>query len=382
MENSIFIASKNFEKPYTFILTKITIYSFEEFLYHIFHFPKSFYDFDEEVFKNFIRDEISLIDSEVVSIATSNDISFNKITDIILKYSHMFDSNELSKFQERIVTYSEKNEKEFLKDIGSDLLKNGEYIKAKDVYETLLEKSLDCDVLNNYSYACIKMDFLKEAESSLLKACDLYKDNRVYYNYIKLLLQKDNIDKAIIMSEKLDNDENYYYKLFLQGIIKMKQGEFITACTLFEDSLEIKCFDESLKHFIKLLIKTNKRDKALSIIDRYINKEDINYYRYKADVFKSNGQIYEAIATLEEGLGFIEDEQQKVYSLVLISRLYRENYDFKKATKTIRSALVIKQSSTNSKLLLELALINKGNGNLGSYKDTLDKLLESYKGAY
>ncbi len=379
MKSNIFIATKNFEKSYTFILTKITVYSFEEFLYHIFHYPKSFYDFDSAIFKSFVRENIINIDDEIVTIVEKNSSPFDKMIDIVLKYSHLYNSNELTDFQSDILEYSRKEDIELLKEIGQDLLKNGEYFKAKELYKSIVDEYIDCSIFNNYSYACIKTGFIDEAKIYLNKACNIFQNEKVFYNYIKLLLQEKDIEKSLEVIELLTSPNVKSFKNFLTALVQVKQGEYSEALKLFEEAIEEEYTDQYMEHYIKLLMKTNKQSLALEKIEKYITFKDLKYYKFKALVYKSDGQIVEAIKSLEEGLKTSESIDNSIEVYTLISKFYRENYDFKKATQYIRMALRMKNSSKNYHLLYELALINKSNGNMNSYKDAMDKLIDIYK---
>ncbi len=382
MKNNIFKVYKNFDKTYTFILTKITVYSFEEFLYHIFHYPKSFYDFNSIVFKSFIRENLLNIDEEIVNIVEKSGNPFDKMINIILKYSHLYDSKDLINFQERISDYSKKNQVELQKEVGEDLLENGEYLKAKELYQKLLDTNTDSAILNNYGYACVKIGFIPEAEFYFEKACKISNNKKIFYNYVKLLLQQKKTEKAMEVIEFLDDSKSFGYKTFLSGLIYLKNGDFTKALELFEQSLNIEYTEECMTQYVDLIIKVNKIDFAHQVVDKYLSKTDFKFYEYKAKIYKENGQIYDAIKTLKEVYKIANDEKTKIEILTFKSKLYRENYDFKNATKTIQKALSIKNSNTNSKLLLELALINKSNGNMTSYKDTVNKLITNYKQSY
>ncbi len=174
-------------KPYKFEATNISVYSFEQALYHCYHYWKESWDevFIKDNFNIWVRDELNLsyIASEIKKMKSIRSLPDRIIA--FLSIIYYFDQDELDKLKKEIKDWQTQSQSEKLKEKGDSLIAIGSFEKAIIAYNAVLTyDKKNYVVMNNIGVGYMNLEKYEKAEEWFFKAFDICNDNTERSLYI------------------------------------------------------------------------------------------------------------------------------------------------------------------------------------------------------
>lgn len=366
--------------PYIFKTTGIKVFSYEEAMYHCYHYwSESLYDFAENDIVEWIKAELKI------------ELSYKeKISESFLEFlfsSAYFDEEEISALKDKLLAWENRDQFERLKEKADELYLRGSFRRAVKAYKDAIEVASRSEwiIFNNIGLSLLKLEEYNEACDYFEKAYSISNKNEtILFNYIEALIFKKDYSRAKEELLKVNEDHRSYYFL---GEIEMKQLNLKEAVQYFERSLKLnKDLDVTLK-LCDILINQRKYDKVLSILnDLDIDSPEVLIMKSK--VYAASGNYGAAIRNTES----ILIKYPKRYDLwAVIARYHRLAYDLEKAEAAIENAIrenragYTKSDSLcvyDENILFEYAKIKKAQGKIKDYQESLREILNSFKKTY
>ena len=218
------LTQEDVKNPYKFSITGISVFSFEEALYHTFnYFKESVDDFLSEEFIIWVKNELKLVDISF-KIAEIKKLE-SKVLQIanFLSLADYFDLEEIRLLSIEVYKWENQDKWKKLKDIADNFMKKKEYLKAYNYYKDALLLDKNIFILNNIAASLMHLGFFKEAVVYLTKALEIDKDNPdVLYNLEQALAYLNDNDYNItvlnsdfqnVKSKRIEGKHREYSKL-------------------------------------------------------------------------------------------------------------------------------------------------------------------------
>ncbi|NLL70062.1 MAG: tetratricopeptide repeat protein [Epulopiscium sp.] len=360
--------------PYRFEMTDKTIYSLEELYYHCYHYWKeSLDDFLMGKIEEWIKEELHLpsIANQMAKIKEQGENQITKQYIEFLSLIEYFSDEELYVLSKEIFRWEHKHEWERAKDKGDLYIHKREYQKAIEYYQKALQYTEDVTVLNNVGIAYMEMGQYEKARQYLFAAYGKNSKNaKILLNLSQLAVQEKEYEKAEDYLKKAlavhESGQGWCY----YGRLKEKMGQEEEAFEAYQRSIT---FPDSQDGYIALARwYQSKRDpdKALDILEQMPSKYHWDYYIEKAKILEMQHKEKEGIALLQKAFHTFTPHPQ---GFVHLSRFYRITHQMDQANKIIQQALQFYPD--NKEIQLEWARVQKREGKIKNYQDTLKNIL-------
>lgn len=209
MNNIIVCKSKTADNPYTFLNTRISVYSYEELCYYIFNNMVLISEDDmAERLVTWIRDEIEMPGlSDKVNALIEKKAFAQDIMVEILTHGNYYSSEEVKNFMEECQRLRNMNPQEISKKKADGYLRYRHYIKAGAIYDDIIaykESRGENDeflgnIYHNKAVALAGNLQLKEAKDCFIRAFSLNNNNESLIEYFCVLAV--SVDTATLQKE-------------------------------------------------------------------------------------------------------------------------------------------------------------------------------------
>jgi len=366
-------------KPYRFEATNILVYSFEQALYHCYHYWKESWDeiFIKDNFIIWVRDElkISFVAAEIKKLRNVRSMQDKIISFLSIVY--YFDDDELDELRSEIQDWQNRSQSEKLKEKGDSLIAVGSFEKAIVAYEAvLIYDKKNYVVMNNIGVAYMKLEKYDKAEKWFFKAFELCDSDNVklILNIVEALIYNNNLDEAerfVNIAEcHYDGSEIFYFK----GEIEFAKGNFEKAVYFYKRAI-VKSDSLAIFRLADVYEKQGKFDTAIKILDMF--EDSISVLVKKSTVFCNALDYSSAVKCIEKALRI---DNSSVELWTYLAKYHRLNNDFIKAEGAVCTAL--RYSGNDLAANLEMARIKRLQGKIKEYKITIGKIFKNLKTEY
>ncbi|MCL2398392.1 MAG: tetratricopeptide repeat protein [Defluviitaleaceae bacterium] len=372
--------------PYRFTATGIQVYTFEEALYHVYHYWKqSVDDITASNLISWVSDTLGLavLASKLKEIAKIEIFSERMLTFLgVIEY---FEKSELAALKPQLERWEKRLEWETYKERADDMVKRGEPDKAIPLYHRALHFDKNIPVLNNLSVAYMQMEAYKEACIFLEQALEMEKCNwELILHYAEALLHNNRITegaKAIELAAEVSPEAAKGDILYLRGELSLRKGKHDDAISYFEQAIALYPQDQYVFRLSDVYVGRRQFEKALDVLNHFIpdpvKERNISCLMKEAELHSLAGNLFGAIQTIKRAQKIKPDY---VELWVRLARYLRLDYNLPKAEEAIDKALSL--DSSNERARLESARIKKGTGHTKSYQQLLKGILAEFKGRY
>jgi tetratricopeptide (TPR) repeat protein len=367
--------------PYTFKITNIKVYSFEEAVYHTYHYWKqSIDDFDSDEFITWIYEELNLYHvykkvKEIKKIGHFNDriIKFLTLTDYL-------NDNEIEAIAIDIKKWNKRLEWEKLKERADYLITNNEYRSAIEVYKKALGYGENTSILNNIGVSFMYIEDYKQAEMYFKKALTLASENNnmeIIYNLAEANIHNLNFKSADKLIEilKIKGEYNDFLS-YLCGELEFKKGNIRESIVHYQEAYNIEKDLFYLYCLCEVYMNLRQFSKATHLLES-VDLKDKNVYIRLSEVYRAAGDKVSAIKCIKEA---IKNYDADCSLMLVLARYYREDYNLKESLEAITIAIKFDPIDKNAKL--ELAKIKKAMGSIKDYQQILKDILKEMKDEY
>jgi len=359
---------------FTFKSTGVRVYSFEEALYHVYHFWRESLD-------DFLCDEIITWVSELgLSFIASKmkELTKEKHLQILdfLGLVDYFSAQELDTLKQTLQKWELRNEWEKLKERADFLVSRGEPIKALPLYKRALKYEENAALLNNIAIACMQLSAPKVAVSYLARAKTIEPDNQdILLHYVEAAILNHQYENAEAVLLTLPDSADV---LFLRGLMAFEQKNYVKALSFYEKAAEAnpKLPYYKYKAADVLGLRLRQFDKALQTLQT-IDVKDAPYYVKEAEIHSAAGDVPASLKCMRKAT---EAGENSATLWAKLAEYYRKDYDWRRAEKAITHAVTL--APDNDLVRLERARIKKGLGRTRDYQTELADLLKSFKTRY
>lgn len=365
--------------PYKFQMTNISVYSFEEALYHCYHYWKqSIDDIVSEDFCDWIGEglKLSFLASRIREISRIQNLTIRFVS--FLTLTDYFDRQQLDSLSVQISEWEQRLEWEKLKERGDYLMRRGEPEAALGFYIKALNLGENIGLLNNASIALMQLECFDEAIVYLRKAHGLDKaDISVIENLAEAYIYNLDFDNAILMlniAEKMNPKSASV--CYLQGEMFFETGNYDAAIECFNTAIDIENTDHYVYRLADAYVRQRQYDAALSALERTVLK-DKNYLVKIAEIQYKSNNTPAAIKTIKQAISANRDD---VNLWTLLAYYHRLDYDLLNAGNAIIRAVAL--APDNERAKLENARIKKAQGKIKDYQVILREILSGIKRRY
>lgn len=225
MSKIILCTTKEASHPFTFLNTKVEIYTFEELCFYIYNntvlISKS--SLSDKLF-DWIRDELDMPELAAKLVALSNKTAFAQDLLVeILNAGDYYDTEEIKTYVEAWQKYRRLTASQRKKLKADGYLGYKRYIKAASIYDDIIENQEDIqdmvflgNVYHNRAVAAANNLDMEEAKEYFLKAYELNNNEESLRGYLIVFAATN--DSATIKQEmrKYDLDEDYFENLMIE----------------------------------------------------------------------------------------------------------------------------------------------------------------------
>jgi tetratricopeptide (TPR) repeat protein len=388
------LSPRDAETPYKFKATDINVFTFEEALYHCYHYWKQSADeFVCEGFISWVHTALGLAHIAGRLREIRGIENFTERYCAFLAVTPYFSDKKINALKKEFGEWENRLEWEKLKERGDYFMNNavksnaaaslynGDYAKAFSFYNRALAGSEVAEVLNNAAVSLMKQSRFDEASGYFERAMDADPENvRFTLNYIESLVfggEYDRAWEAIGGIEGLDLSETAYFK----GEINFKMKRYYTSIPFYEQAISVakargEPWAQYLYRLCDVLIRIRQFEKALETVNRSETK-DKDFLRKQADIHAAYGNLPAAIKCMESAL-MADRAAADIWTR--LASYYRMDYDFNRANGAITTAMSI--APNNPHVKLECARIRKAQGLTKEYQSILSDVLNGFKTAY
>lgn len=374
------VSQQHNETPFAFKSTGIRVYSFEEALYHVFHYwRESVDDVLSEGMIAWVSDiGLSFIASKMKDIATEE--NFTKRVLGFLQIIDYFNAGELNALRFALQAWELRYEWEKLKERADHLVGRGEPFKALPLYKRALQLEENAELLNNTGVVCMQLSAAKEAVSYLTRAHALEPDN------IHVLL---HYAEAAILNRQYENAQHALTKAevlapgcadipFLYGLMAYEQKKYAQALSHYEDAVKLDPAEPYYVYKMADLHKVMRQfDNALNILESVADK-NAAYYVKEAEIHAAAGDVPASLRCMRKATSVGGAGDANLWAK--LAEYYRQDYDWRRAEKAIDHARGLARD--NDRVRLESARIKKGLGRTRDYQAELKDIIKSFKERY
>ena len=376
------VASKTTEKGYKFKATGISVFTFEEALYHCLHYWKqSVDDFTGEEFVSWVKEELGLsfLATKIKDLERVGGFS-EQLTRFLLLVDYLA-PEDVEGLKTELFEWESRKEWEKLKERGDDLMNKDEPEKAFSLYSKALvyaDRPNSVALCNNAAIALMKQEDFGGAADYLLKALSLEPDNVEVLLHLaeahvlsgELQTAKEVLDAAEVYGERA---EIYFFR----GEIQERAGNTHGSVELFEKAIQK---DPEEPHYIyrlaEVFIKLRQYERATKVMEQVQVKDKV-FLKRQAELHLRNNNIPAAIKCIEQAL---IKNRGDAGLWARLAAYHRQDYDLNKAHSAINAAMAIDPKS--ARVNLEYARIRKAQGRIKDYQVVLKGVLDNLKNRY
>ena len=366
-------------KPYKFESTNISVYSFEQALYHCYHYWKESWDeiFIKDNFIIWVRDELKLsfIAAEIRKMKNIRNLQDRIIS--FLSVIYYFEDDELLKLREDIKDWQNQSQSEKLKEKGDSLVAIGSFEKAIIAYKAVLTyDKKNYIVMNNIGVGYMNLEKYGKAEKWFLRAFDICKDDtKIVFNLIEASIYNQNFDDAEEYINYVKSESNSGEIYYFLGEIEFGRKNFEKAIMYYKHAI-VKNDSLAIFRLADVYEKKEQFDTAIKILDMVENSNIMALIK-KSVIFANASDYSSAIKCIERALLY---DSSSVELWTYLARYHRLNNDFIKAEGAVCTAL--RFSGDDLAANLELAKIKRFQGKVKDYKLSINRILKSIKMEY
>ncbi|MCR5293283.1 MAG: hypothetical protein K6E28_10460 [Eubacterium sp.] len=224
MSKIIVCTSKIAENPFTFLNTKVEIYSYEELCFYIYNNTVliSKASLSDKLF-NWIRDELGMtqLSDRLFAIANKSYHAQDLLVEILSAGDYV-DADEIKEYTEAWQKYRKLSEHQKLKLKADGYLGYRRYIKAATIYDGIIDDEADIDdliflgnVYHNRGVAAAGNFELEEAKKYFLKAYEMNNNHSSLKGYFYIVAITS--DTADLQEEirRMDLSEEYFEEIMM-----------------------------------------------------------------------------------------------------------------------------------------------------------------------
>lgn len=209
----------------------------------------------------------------------------------------------------------------------------------------------------NTVYALKRQRCYDEAERALLELMEEYGDDpRIKKNMADVMLRQNRLQNALLLiNEVLILDPKDGEAMIIKGNVYYKRRKYKEAMEWFQGAFRYKRSTFCLQMLIKCMIKTNKINDAMLLLEseiKKVNKEDTRFLRSKAEILEAKGEVDAAIEVYAKILEFTPQDKFIYKELI---RLKTRKLDNVRASEEISTLLKVPSYSKNEHLYLQQA---------------------------
>ena len=344
--------------PYSFKSTGINIYSFEELLYHVYHYWRESID---EFLSNDTIKWVAEIGHSTFS-ADMKELRGDLAEKLLgfLALGNYFDESDILALKPQLQKWQERREWERLKERADYFVKKGEPEKSFSLYRQALAYDENPQVLNNLGVALMQSNRPDEAAMHLKKAADI--DSAFMENYIEAVILSGDYSTAEALLQGTDFE-------FLRGLLAHEKKEYQQALHHYQLASNSICIYKIADVYIAL----RNYSKALDVLSK-ISVRKAEYYVKEADVYAAWNDPKKAAASIKRAI----DISPSPGLYARLAKYLRLDYDLKAAEDVLASV----SESNDDMVKLEYARLRKAQGKLPEYQAALDELLLALKKRY
>lgn len=365
-------------RPFLFKATGINVYSFEEVLYHVYHYWR-------ESVEEFLSDEMIFWVGEIghpyLSSRMKELAKKDGFTNRVLGFLSLIDyfsKPELEIVKTSLEKWEKRRDWEKLKERADYFTNKNEPAKALPLYKNALQYDDNAKILNNLGVAYLKIGVPKEALMYLKKA--LRKDPKnsaiLFHTIEASILSEDFVTAEKLIKKATNVDPENPDILFFKGLISLAAKDYNEALKhLNNAALKDDTISFYIYKIVDVYLTMRQYDKALTALER-VKERNETFYVKEAELYAAWNDIPRAIVSINKAIAISPEA-------VLYAKLasyYRQDYNPRFAEAAISKAL--KLDPTLDIVRLENARIKKGLGRTREYQAALTEVLHSFKERY
>jgi len=378
------ISQDEIGSPYQFKTTGINVYSFEEAVYHCYHYWKqSIDDFMSEEFLEWVREALGLsfLASRIKSLSKLTNFSDRLIG--FLSIIDYFDETRLTALKEQLTEWEARLEWERLKDRADYLLQKNDPQRAYALYRQALGYGDNTRILNNLAITLMKLEHYEQAETCFERALAAHSSENSR-DELQLLL---NLTEAAIYSHNFVRAEQCLRKAeaiepnvadisYLYGELNVETDNIRHSIEFFEKALNMEYDPHFIYRIAETYVRLRKYDQALEALTK-IKDKNAEFLAHQASVYAAANNMPAAVKCIERAL-LTERDSASLWTL--LARYHRMDYDLARADSAIVRALALEPE--DDKAQLENARIKKAQGKTKDYQVSLHQILDGFKQKY
>jgi len=366
--------------PYIFKTTNLSVYSFEEALYHCYtHWKESADDFTSAEFADWVSGVLghAHIGDEIKALA---DVAgFSERFTRFLRLTGYFADEHTANIKAELQIWESALEWERLKERADAFNAKGQAFKAYPLYKRALDFNENAVLLNNLSICLLKLQRFEEAYDYLQRAYEMEPGNiQILTNFTEAAIASHSFNKAVSLLDRLSKIKKGGSVDYLYGELNLEMGDIRAAASYFEKAAAETNEPQHIYRLCEIYVKLRMYDDALAVLDTVAaGGESKELLIKQAFVYVAAGNVPAAIKCTEKALMAHKADAQLWVNLAVYHRM---DYDLTKASAAIATALNI--DPYNERALLESARIKKSLGKTKDYQDVLKNILNSLKKKY
>jgi tetratricopeptide (TPR) repeat protein len=370
------------ETPYPFKATGIRVYSFEEALYHVYHYWKqSVDDFLSDELITWVNDTLGLSYLAARMKELTRVGSFNQRMLGFLQLADYFSDRDLKSISQELTQWEMRMEWENLKERADDLINRSEPAKALTLYHRALQYGENAALLNNIGVAHMQSGAYKDAFLCLTRALVLDKatDLRIVLHYAEAAAYCRYYDKVEEALAAAKGSKGHQADVaYIKGLTAFERCLWPEAIACFEQAIELTAGGVPLYVFKLADVYLHMRlfEKALAALER-VAKKEMDYFVKQAELHGLSGNAPAAAKCIQRALVLKENDASLWTKLAMYRRM---DYDLTMADAAINKALSI--APENEYARLESARIKKALGRTREYQAILNQVLKGFKQRY
>lgn len=371
------VSQDDIMSPYKFKNTNIRVYSFEEAIYHVYHyFKQSSEDFTSEQFISWVNDILGLtvIASQLKNISTVQ--SFSKRLTRFLTLIDYFSDVQLEKIKEELTIWENRLEWEQLKESADYMINNNNIEKGIGLYLQAIKYGDNIYLFNNLGIAYMKKGDFREAYNILSKAYHMERNIDVTINFCEAAIYNKKYEEALSIIQQLEQINIIDTVYYLKGMLEVETKNYNNAILYFTQGFEKTNEDYYLYKISEVYVKKRDYLKAIDILSS-VTCKDSDYLCKIAEIHVSDLNVPEAVKCMQKA---ITKDRENISIWINLAKYHRLDYDLVKASSSISKALMI--DANNELAQIENARIKKSQGKIKEYQNTLHVILNMFKKKY
>ncbi len=380
MATDLILATSEVENPspYKFEATNISVYSFEQALYHCYNYWRESWDeiFIKDEFIAWVRDELKLsfIASEIIKMKSIRSISKRIIAFLSIVY--YFEDDELETIRLEIEEWQNQSQSQKLKEKGDALISVGSFEKAIITYKAVLTyDKKNYAVINNIGIGYMKLGMYDKAEEWFLRAVKIRKEIQIIFNLIEACIYNEDFVNAEIYIEIAEEMYSGGEIAYFRGEIEFFKGNFEEAVSYYKRAT-VKNDSFAIFRLADVYEKQKMYGTAIKVLDM-LDDADVKVLVKKSVVYKNSQQFSLAIKCIEKALLY---DSSSVELWTYLAKYYRLNGDFLKAEGAVCTALRFSREDLAANL--EFAKIKRCQDKIKDYRVSMFKILKNLKNEY